>query len=154
MSFWRGRRIWNVSCKNWYFIDFEGFRLQMYGKVRPKNFCRAYVKVFILRKKTHESTQMVPEYPQKIFYRLLALCMDFQESSWGGEISLEHRRAVCLFHPPSFGFVGPNSRTSVFYICVSVPLSEVWHWSCLWTYTLNFITTFCVFLCFRTGRGA
>ena len=56
------------------------------GNFRPKNFCRAYVKVFILRKKPHESTQMVPEYPQKIFYRLLALCMDFQKSSWGGEI--------------------------------------------------------------------
>ena len=56
------------------------------GNFRPKNFCRAYVKVFILRKKPHESTQMVPEYPQKIFYRLLALCMDFQKSSWGGKI--------------------------------------------------------------------
>ena len=54
------------------------------GNFRPKNFCRAYVKVFILRKKPHESTQMVPEYPQKIFYCLLVLCMDFQKSSWGG----------------------------------------------------------------------
>ena len=53
------------------------------GNFRPKNFCRAHVKVFILRKKTHESTQMVPEGPQKFFYRLLALSVDFQDHIGG-----------------------------------------------------------------------
>ena len=47
VNFWIGRRIPNVSWKNWYFTVFDGFRVPMDGKVRPKNFYRAHVKVCI-----------------------------------------------------------------------------------------------------------
>ena len=51
-----------------FFTVFDGYRLSKYGKVRPKNFYCAHAKVFILRKKSHESTQMVPGVPQKNFF--------------------------------------------------------------------------------------
>ena len=37
-NFCFGRRISNVSWKNWIFDRFDGFRLPIHGKVRPKNF--------------------------------------------------------------------------------------------------------------------
>ena len=50
-----------------------------------------------------------------------------------GARPLEHRRAVCLFHPPSFGTAGRNSRSSVFPDCASV--------STLGSLTFNFSLT-------------
>ena len=83
--FWSNVRSFEVLVlKNTVISILQLNNVERNGNLRQKIFSRAYVKVFILRKKTHESTQMVPEGPQKFFYRLLALCTDFQGPSWGG----------------------------------------------------------------------
>ena len=66
-NFCVGRRMSNVCWKNCIFDIFDGFRLQMDGKVRPKNFERTHmhVKVCILKLNLHKSTQMTPQPPEK-----------------------------------------------------------------------------------------